>query len=347
MKRKGITMTLTAAGFLCLLGVWLGLKNYNEKAEIKEAEQAEGETVWDVEPENVTKLSFSIGEVEYTFARDGKNWTLKGDDTFPVAVDVLEETLSEMLPVKSLRTLTEVEDVSEYGMENPQNVISIETQSGEQTTLTIGDTNESTGNDYVMMGEDTSTVYTVSSALRTAVAEDLYSYAVSEQLPVETKEDVVSVTVENGDSKYRVYQEEGAWKLEVSGEIQDADSDAVLELCSTVAGLYYSDYIEHNCQDPSTYGLEEPAAVITVLYNGDGTEQKLVIRVGDEDSVGNYYTQLEGSTQIHTISCLSIDQFLECRPKDLAAAETENETEMEAALENGEETEAASESGEK
>ena len=244
MKRKTITMSVTVLALAALVGGYMTLKEQNEKAEEEEALLAEGETVWETDSDNLEKVSFFIGGSEYTFQKENGEWQLADDETFPVDETALEELTTAVTPLKALRTLTDVEDTAQYGMEEPQNVITLGLSDGTEQVLTIGDNNESTGNDYLMLADSDSTVYTVSSDIRAAIYDGLYDYAVSEELPAITQTNITGLAFTSADTSYMLYEEDDVWKVE-SDEVKDnANTDITSELAAQISGLYYVDYLE-------------------------------------------------------------------------------------------------------
>ncbi len=360
----------------CLSGAYLALKMQNEKAEEEEAEAAQGEVILEVDPDEITALSFRIGEETYFFTQADDTWKLESDETFPVDESALLSPLSQLESLHSERTLTEVEDISEYGLDDPQNVITLTDSEQQQTVLTIGATNDGTGNDYLMLNGDESVVYTVDAALRTAFASDLYDVALSEELPVLSAADIIGVDVERDSDGYRLYLEDAVWKVaDASGaaaadvndtdaaDVSDADADAVNDALAAFAAVTYTGYLEHNCTDLSPYGLEDPSAVLTISYKEDvetdteaeaaaasETEESgvaeteeyeteagesyrvatLRFMIGDTDSAGDYYVQLDGSKEVHTISADVLSAFMSTASADWIA-EPENEPETSAA----------------
>lgn len=331
MKRKTITMSVTVLALAALVGGYMALKDHNEKTEEEEALLAEGDVVWETDMDNIAKVSFSIDGSQYTFQKESGAWQLAEDETFPVDEEKLEELLTALTPLKALRTLTDVEDVSEYGMADPQNVITLELQDGTEQVLTIGDNNEGTGNDYLMLVDSDSIVYTVSADMRTAICDKLYDYAVSEELPPITQTNITGLTFSSADTSYMLYKEDDIWRVE-GGKVKDnADTDITSELTAQISGVYYVDYLEHNCegQNLAQYGLEEPFATLAITYEEDDSAKSKTIKIGNMDSSGNYYTQLSGSTQVHTIASGMVEPFLEHTPEDLVQTETEAESETE------------------
>ncbi len=366
-------------------GVYYGLTVYNKKTEEAEEEAAAGETILEVDTSALTAVTYTIDGEQVSFSlQDDGTWQKDDDETFPVDSSALLAPLDEASSLKSVRTLTEVEDISEYGFDEPQNTITLTDEDGTETVITIGDNNASTGNDYLMLNEDESTIYTVSTDLSSAFSDDLYDYAESEELPTLQASTIVGVNLEQADGEsYDLYLEDAIWM--VSGTDVDgveADSDIADTLTSALAGLSYTDYLDHNCTDFSEYGLDEPAATLTITYEEEvETEEEteseeaadetdadseiesaeeaetetetetesevetieltVTFLIGDTDDSGNYYVQMEGSTEVHTISSSVLSTIFGYTASEMIAPE-EEETETE--TEEGEEAETEVES---
>lgn len=357
MSRKSITLAVGVTVLAGLSVTCIFLKKHNEKAQEETAAENSAGEILSVDLSQLTAVSFDAGERQVRFNRTDDAWKLDGDETFPVDVNALETTLASVSSVEAVRRLEYPEDLSEYGLDEPQNIITIKMEDGTEKTVTVGATNDSTGDDYVMLDGDDSEIYTVGSGLREAFSDDLYEYAVSEELPYLLAADIVGVRVERAEGRYELYLEDAAWKVaglrtdesESASEDteaqagQDADPEAINDALAEVTGLSYNGYLEHNCTDASAYGLGEPAAVLTFSYIKDteagtedveaetedteaGTESEsesesdsapqsvtctLTFLIGDTDESGNYYVQLEGSAQVHTIPSAALAPFLE------------------------------------
>ncbi|MCC8102778.1 MAG: DUF4340 domain-containing protein [Clostridiales bacterium] len=383
IKKKSVKLLAGVVVIFILCGAYFGLKTYNQKTEEAEEEAAAGETILEVDTSTLTAVSFLIDGEETSFTlQDDGTWQKDDDATFPVDGDALLSPLSALSELKSLRTLTEIEDVSEYGFDDPQNLITLTDEDGEVTIVTIGDNNDSTGNDYLMLNEDTATVYTIATDLREGFSDDIYDYAESEELPTLQASAITGISVETADGEnYDLYIEDAVWMVsgvseDTGSENEEADADEADTLTSTVAGLAYVDYLEHNCSDFSAYGLEEPAVTLTITYEeevesdedetedaeteasaseveseeesetetGESVEtieQTVTFLIGDTDSSGDYYVRLKGSTQVHTLSSDIVTTLLGYSAYDLIAEEEEEtETETEDATEVGDATEA-------
>lgn len=284
MKKKGISLVIGVAAVGCLCGAYFLLKNQNEKAAEQEQEAASGETILELDSSVISAISFETSQGTCSFVKKEDVWKLESDETFPVDEDALLSPLSQLEELKAVRTLTEVKSAADFGLEQAQNKIFVTDTEGTTYTLTIGDTNESTGDDYLMMNEDPSVIYTIDSAVCSAFSTELYDYAYSEELPVLLAADISGVEIQRDDGGYRLYLEDAVWKVEgfaektedkeggnegtdaAAANSKDADADAVNDALSGLSNLEYAEFIDHNCTDLAAYGLDEPTAVITISY---------------------------------------------------------------------------------
>ncbi len=347
MKKRSVRLLVGVLAVCCLCGVYFGLRFYNQRTEEAEQEAALGEEILDVDTNALTEVSFLIDGEPVSFRKTEEgSWEKEDDATFPASEAALLVPLSYLNPLNSLRTLTEVEDSSEYGFEDPQNVITIVNSDGDETVVTICDTNEVTGNDYLILNNDSSTVYTVNSGLRTAFSDDLYDYAVSEELPTVLASMITGIALERPADSYDIYLEDSIWMVSGEDVNAEADSELVNDLTSDLSRLSYESFVEHNCSDFSDYGLDDPIAEFILTYEEESEEEtketeeesesedaadtakisQLHIAIGQTDESGDYYTRLGDSKEVHTISGTTIGTLLSYTAEELVAP-PEEETE--------------------
>lgn len=338
MARKSIVLGAGAAAVCLLFGVWYMLKINNEKAILREAEENAGDTIVDVGQAEIASFSFRMGEETVTFTGTENGWKLEGDEDFPVSGTEISSLLSYFEPLEAVRTLEDVEDISEYGMEDPANIFSLSDTEGNTTIITIGSNNEGTGDDYVMKDENGDVIYTISSALRNAVGDDLYDYAESEEIPAFSSDDIVRIIVKDGKESYELEKEEeedGQWS--VSGADGELDQEALETAASSLSYLSYRSYVEYDSTDDAAYGFDD-GKEIAIIYkestaasreeetqgetpeDSSGSEESemesaedtstLIFKIGDRDSDGNYYSQQENSKEVHTLLASALDPFL-------------------------------------
>lgn len=385
MSRKGVTMAVGVVALIGLSGAYLALKGYNADQEEQEAKDAEGEEILSIDSSALTGLEFTINGEQVSFVQEDGTWKKSDDETFPVDESYILSPISELAPLNAVRKLENAEDISEYGMDEPQNTIRLTDEDGNETEIIIGATNSGTGDDYVMMNGDESVIYTVSSDLRSAFSDDLYDYAVSEEIPYLQASEVTEVTVEKAEGSYELYLEDAVWKAaeivsledaveEVAGtemqtenseaaedEVQtengeaaeaemqtengeaaeaeiktekaehitglgrvvDADSEMVNDALADLSGLYYSDYVDHNCEDGSVYGLGEDAAVLTVYWQEEVEVEETEAETRDVTEAANGEAVNEES-----VTEAAADEAV----NDETVTEAESETETESDL---------------
>ncbi|MCD8014565.1 MAG: DUF4340 domain-containing protein [Lachnospiraceae bacterium] len=227
MKIKNFKLIIGVVIICVLCGVYYGLTVYNEKTEQAEEEAAEGEVILEVDTSVLTAVSYTIDGEQVSFSlQDDDTWQKDDDDTFPVDSSALLAPLEEAAELKSIRTLTDIDDTSEYGFDEPQSTITLTDEDGEETIITIGDNNASTGNDYLMLNEDTSTVYTVSTDLSSAFSDNIYDYAESEELPTLQASTITGIRLEEADGEgYDLYIEDAIWMVSSVDGSDDTDEE--------------------------------------------------------------------------------------------------------------------------
>lgn len=144
-------------------------------------------------------------------------------------------------------------------------------------TITIGDTNSSTGDAYayVMLNEDASVVYTIDSELPDSFSDDLYDYAYSDEMPLLQVSDITGISVETGADGYELYLEDAKWQIR---ELRQPD-DGIMP------------------SDSETDDENKAAATETDSSNPDGSIRKSAELTGesksaDQETVNNAMSSL-------------------------------------------------------
>lgn len=98
-------------------------------------QEDETQTVFSLDPENVTNLGWDYSEkVSFTAGEDG--WVCDQDAAFPVDETCLDKMLEVLTDVESTKTIENPENLDQYGLEIPVCVITVE--DGQSHTLSIG-----------------------------------------------------------------------------------------------------------------------------------------------------------------------------------------------------------------
>ena len=271
MKKKSVNL-ITAVGVLVVLsGAYVGVKAYVAKQEAADTESAEEENpeIISIASADVKSIKFVIDKKEVTFEKDGDSWVKSDETAFPVDQDKIDTLVSSLNSVKAERTLENVEDASEYELDQPENTITVTTEDGETTVIQLGMENDSTSQEYIDLNKDSSTVYVVSNSTFSSFEGTLYDFAKSGAFPTIDSSTVSKISVDGKDSSYVVEKDENNfWNITGDGETEKADSAKATSLASALSSVAYASYVNYNCAEDelSQYGLDKPYAEITVDY---------------------------------------------------------------------------------
>ena len=292
MKKKSVNL-ITAVGVLVVLsGAYVGVKAYVAKQEAADTESAEEENpeIISIASADVKSIKFVIDKKEVTFEKDGDSWVKSDETDFPVDQDKIDTLVSSLNSIKAERTLDNVEDASEYELDQPENTITVTTEDGETTVIQLGMENDSTSQEYIDLNEDSSTVYVVSNSTFSSFEGTLYDFAKSGVFPTVDSSTVSKISVEGKDSSYVVEKDENNfWNITGDGETEKADSAKATSLASALSSMAYSSYVNYNCAEDefSQYGLDKPYAEITVCYQEkvkkESTDDENEAENGDEE----------------------------------------------------------------
>ena len=202
----------------------------------------------------------------------------------------MDTLVSSLNSIKAERTLENVEDASEYELDEPENTITVTTEDGGTTVIQFGMENDSTSQEYIDLNKDSSTVYVVSNSTFSSFEGTLYDFAKSGVFPTVDSSTVSKISVDGKDSSYVVEKDKNNfWNITGDGETEKADSAKATSLASTLSSVAYASYVNYNCAEDelSQYGLDKPYAEITVDYQEkvekESTDDENEAENGDEE----------------------------------------------------------------
>ena len=334
MKNKTVKMILAVAVLAVCCGAYAGVKTYVSHQEQKEseAESEENTSVFTASADDIKSLDFMVDDTETTFEKKDDSWVKKDDTDFPVNQSTLDSVASSVTSVESDRVLEDVDNLAEYGLDSPANIIKIVTKSEDEdgddttTTLYVGDENSSTSQYYVRK-DDEKTVYLVDSSCVEPFTKTLYDYAQMEDFPAISSTDTITKISVDGDNSYELKKDAdtSVWSVSANGEEDKADSATVSSLVSSFGSMAYNSMADYKCEDKSKYGLDKPYSTITVDYQEEAetsddnaetsdsetpdsaettemVDKQLTILVGNEADDSNRYVMVNDSNEVYTMS---------------------------------------------
>lgn len=163
-KQKKQLMILVGILAVCLLS-YFGISYYNDLQAEKEEEESAKSIIYvtDFDADDVTAFSYIYEDVTYSFSKDEDNWLYDGDTTLDMDESEIQTVLYYAGNVTADEKITEYEDLSEYGFDEPANTITL-TVDGTQIIIRIGAENEMLGLHYLMVEGD-SNLYLVDDTL--------------------------------------------------------------------------------------------------------------------------------------------------------------------------------------
>lgn len=322
MKKKTVKLVSAVVVLGVVSGAYVGVNHYVSSQEAKEAEEKDTSVdLVSLEADDVTAVSFTADQNEVEFDKKDDTWTEKSDADFPVNQDTVDSAVKGVASLTADQEISDVEDLSEYDLDSPQNTITLTTADGD-TTLEVG--MESSNNQYyVKKADDDKNVYLVSSTSIEPFMGTLYDFAESGTFPSVTSATITDVKVDK-ENGYEITQDADNlfWNVSDGETTEKADTTKAGTVTSAVGSLAYDKFVDYNCTDDSKYGFDDPYAVITVKYTEDEAVES------DEDSEESTDADTEESTTDASEESTEADEN-DSEATDDAAASDEDSSEDE------------------
>ena len=150
--KKSVKLISSVIILAILCGTYAGLKVYVNKIEEESETEDTTDNIFSVSSEDIKSLTFYVDENEVTFEKDGDNWIKSDDKEFPVEQNVLNDAANIICSVYSQRTIENVDDLSQYGFDDPINTVTVQT-ADETNIFQFGMENTTTGQYYMRMND--------------------------------------------------------------------------------------------------------------------------------------------------------------------------------------------------
>ncbi len=189
MKKQKIQFLSLLAAAVLLCAAYAGIRLYNENSEKKEAESKEAQTitVTDMEVSDISGFSYIADGKTLSFTKKEDGWQYDGDLALEIDSDAVETMLSKAVNVTAEESVEEYDNLSDFGLENPVNTITLKTADGE-TVLYVGNQNAITNQHYLKQEGD-NRIYLVGSAVATG-----FNSTVEDLIKVEEETETENVT---------------------------------------------------------------------------------------------------------------------------------------------------------
>ncbi len=334
MKRMK-KMLLLFAALVILLGAYGVLVNRETETAVVDEESGTFELTEQTADE-LTSISWTQDETEYSFTRTDGVWYVADNDSYPVAQEKIESLCEDLLEMKGNRKLENVSDLSIYGLTEPAFSITAAWSDGTQTVYSMGDATPFADGYYLTLEENASTVYTVSESLSDLFDATMDDFTQTEDVP--SAEDVTRITI--GSSLDASLQEESS-TVNAAQLWYDANGnalDGVDDLVSAFGEIEWASVVEAVATEEqlTEWQLDDANAIAVTLY---GDESNAEILFGTTDENGDYYARLPESDMVYTVSADTASALINATSESmlsLALIETEYAQVQEAVFTVGE-----------
>ncbi len=209
MRKQGRQLVILVIVLVVVIGGYIGLTQYNERAQEQEADQTEGEVLVEISRDDILRFSYVYNGETYAFEKtevvvdsqedndtdeapsddDGntaepqteERWVYTEDTSLNLMQSRLNTMAGKLTSITAQSLINDVTDMSQYGLEEPSNVLHWETEQGSYT-YKVGDYNSVAGV-YYICEEGSQTVYAVTTSLGTG-----FDYALEDLVEEETGE---------------------------------------------------------------------------------------------------------------------------------------------------------------
>ncbi|MGB8452965.1 MAG: DUF4340 domain-containing protein [Anaerocolumna sp.] len=354
-KKKSVTLILLLILMIAMIGACFALIKYNDKkaAENSEESTTETETIATVAADSIQSIYFKNEGNEMTLVKgeDG-TWKNSEDELFPVNQTYAENMMNAFTELTSTRTITEgVEDLSNFGLDKPEISVDVTDKDGKNTGIALGSEVPVAGGYYASLDGD-SKVYIVSASFYNNFNYTLTEMTAVETIPAITAANITHLIVENKDKPgfEILYDENKAadfaglskWTMRQPYKTPiAADPDAVNTLLANYSAMTFTSCVDYNAKDLSKYGLDDPAASVSLEYYEEYTKDSATaddsntsdttdsntaddkqaektkinynfdLLIGTEDADGNYYAKTKDSTAVHTMSADAVEKLID------------------------------------
>lgn len=339
MKRSKRIILLLGVLIAVCIATLIALKIEEHREQIQNSE----EVVLSVAAADVQSLSWSYDETSLAFARDEDAvWHWSEDDAFPVSQEKVNELLEIFSSFGVSFIIEDVDDYSQYGLDDPTCTIQLETED-ESYTVELGDFSQLDEQRYVSIGDGN--VYLVSTD-----PMDLYQIGIEDMIQNDEvlSYDAVSAIRISGQEEYTIqyvedstdtYCADDVYFTQRDGETLPLDTTLVENYLSTISSVSFADYVsyEATAEELETYGLDDPELTVTVDYTTAGEEEGATVSgtytisisrsaeerakaedaANDEDETYSAYVRIGDSQIIYEVSSSYFESLMAADYNDL------------------------------
>lgn len=346
LKRLGILLGILV---IVCIAAFCAIRYEEHQEKIRNSE----ETILEVDPDTVTQLSWEYDGNSFTLNKEDDVWTYADDENFPVDQDYMQTMLELFQEFGVSFVIEDVDDYSQYGLDNPTCTITLQT---EDTTYTVQLGNYSNMDEKRYVSIKDGNAYLVNEDPLDTFDVELKDLIQNDEIPafdqvtsMETSGETAE-TIQYVEDSSDTYRGDDVYFVQQSNKLLPLDTSQVNSYLSSLHSLYLNDYVTYNVTDEEleSYGLKDPDLTLTVNYTSkdeeeNETEETFVIHVShnpdqtipdvsetdEEDDSFDAYVRIGESSIVYKITTDEYRSLLavsydDLRHKEVIPADTED-----------------------
>lgn len=266
-KRNRIAILLGILLFCCILT--FAVSQHEQQKELIKNSDA---VILTLETDSVTALSWQYEETTLAFHKE-ETWLYDEDTAFPADEEKINGLLELFEEFGVSFVIEDVEDYSQYGLDNPVCTIAIATEE-QQYNISLGNYSTIDEKRYVSIGDGNA--YLISHDLFEDFELELSDLIKHDKIPDLTKASEIQFA---GIEDYTIVYEEESDKTYCKEDVyftdeKPLDTSGVNNYLNVLSNLTLSEYVSYNVTEEQlqAFGLLEPELTVTVLYEDDSEE---------------------------------------------------------------------------
>jgi hypothetical protein len=254
--------------------------------------------LWPLLPEEVAAVRVKKeGQDEFTLRRGGRGWAISGPFDAPALPSAVERLVTELAPARCERYKAHdgSKELAKYGLDKPALTVAVTSTHGDDHTLLIGAPVEKDGPGRYAKLADGPAVCVIDDQFVAAVDRPALQLLDPTLLRLDPGK-VERVTTKSGETTLTLERNGDGWQVsDTPAGPFAADAQASASLQSLWANLRAARFDAYGPKvDWAKYGLDKPAAVVTVAVN-DGDPKEHTVELGKhvEGNDGPRYARVD------------------------------------------------------
>ena len=296
MKRGTKLLILALVLVLVGLGAW-GISQLTDDGGTP---MSQGDLLFSLE--GVKNLSWTYGDRTIRFDISQEEWVNLDYPEYQITGQWKKAITDEITQINSRKDIGKPGNLAAYGLAQPRCTV-----VADDVTITIGNANAMGNQVYFSMGDGK--VYLVNSTILSPFTHSLEEMAVLEQIP--DLSGATSIGITTLQESFTVEKGENGWFLTDDVDLA-VDQQISTGLFAHVKALDWLKCVDCTQPDLAQYGLDNPAAVYQIAYEGGS----FTILLGNSTDEG-VYAMPQGGNMVYLVDATAGNAMLAMNTNDI------------------------------